>query len=71
MKEPICLLVEHGYDHSMGDFEIYHLWDGEKVYTEGGVFINRNNGLLTFVILSWPFVGWVMLLALWKKRRPA
>lgn len=38
MKEIICLFVENGYDHSMGDFEIYHLWDGEKVYTEGGVF---------------------------------
>ena len=37
-NETVCIAIDHLYDDSMGDYAVFYLWDGEKVYTEGGMY---------------------------------
>ncbi len=37
-KEIVCLAVDHKYDDSMGAYSIFWLFDGEDVFTEGGMY---------------------------------
>lgn len=37
---PVCLAADHKYDDSMGAYTVFWLFDGESVYTEGGMYSN-------------------------------
>lgn len=38
LATPVCVLVHHGYDESMGAFTYAFFWDGEKVTEQGGMY---------------------------------
>jgi hypothetical protein len=34
----VCLAVDHKYSENNGAYSIFYMWDGEKVFTEGGIY---------------------------------
>lgn len=37
-NNPVCIFADDRYDDSMGAYTVFTLFDGESVYTEGGIY---------------------------------
>lgn len=47
MKSIACVAIDHKYDESMGAYIVAYLWDGERVFKEGGIYQDTDYATVT------------------------